>query len=557
MTEVKSYDELVKEAEELRSQLLEANETIDAIRSGQVDALVVKNGDDHQLYTLQSADQTYRVFIEKMKEGAVTLNEDGLILYSNSQFASMVNLPLPNVIGLSFESFIPEGEREEFTRLINEGWASDSKGELCLKNKDNDLVPFLLTLTSLELDEGKALSIILTDLTLHKETEKQLIQKNKELEEAQQAVTKINENLEELVKERTHELFVSREHFKFLADNIPVIVWTTGADGSRDYLNKQWYEYTGLDFERSKGFGWQDALHPDDVVPTLNAWKKAFEEQKTFECEYRIKRASDGTYRWHLAKGEPYKNQDGHIIAWFGTSTDIEDQRKEIDKKDEFISVASHELRTPLTSLKGYLQLMASQQNLPDNTKMYITRGNVSINKLQHLINDLLDASKIRSGKLQYDKSAIDLTALVNNCIENSNHIYPSYTIQKDLDEGVFVIGNEERLEQVIMNLVSNAVKYSPLNKDIIIRVKKTNQLAVVSVTDYGVGMSESDQEHVFERFYRAEDNKSTPGLGIGLYICAEIVKEHEGQIEVKSKVREGSVFSFSLPLINNPTQHS
>ena len=182
MESLQTYDSLLAELEELHVRLQEANETIEAIRSGEVDALVVKGENGHQLYTLKSADQTYRVLIEKMKEGAVTLNKDGVILYSNSQFASMVNFPLAQVIGLSFLDFIPDGSKENFKILMKQGWQSDSKGEIWLANKNNTLIPFLLSFTSLELDEGRALSIILTDLTSQKETEKQLKQKNADYE---------------------------------------------------------------------------------------------------------------------------------------------------------------------------------------------------------------------------------------------------------------------------------------------------------------------------------------------------------------------------------------
>jgi two-component system, OmpR family, phosphate regulon sensor histidine kinase PhoR len=551
MKGLKTYESLLAELEELQFQLQEANETLEMIRTGQIDALVVKNGDDHQLYTLKSADQTYRVFIEKMKEGAVTLNEDGIILYSNSQFASMVDLPLAKVIGLPFREFVPFESREYFKILIEKGWRSDSKGEIALKNKNNEVVAFLLSFTSLELDEGRALSIILTDLTAQKEIEKQLKKKNKQLEEARLAVTKINEHLEELVEDRTRELFLSHQHFKFLADNIPVIVWTTLPDGTLDYLNKQWYEYTGLSFEESKSIASQNILHPDDFTATVKAWNESRAMEKRFEFEYRIKRAKDGMYRWHLGKGEPFKDESGKIVAWFGTCTDIEDQKQEIERKDEFISVASHELKTPLTSLKGYLQLMENQEHLPDDTKMYISRGNISINKLQHLINDLLDVSKIKAGKLEFDKSVIDLSALVNSCIENCSCMYPAIEFRKALKEGVLVFGNAERLEQVLMNLVNNAVKYSPKNKNITICVEENPTLAIVSVVDQGIGLSKADQKRVFERFFRADENKfATSGLGMGLYISSEIIKEHNGKMAVKSKLHEGSVFSFSLPLI-------
>jgi len=312
MDEVKTYESLLAELEELRMQLLEANETINAIRNGQIDALVVKNGDGHQLYTLKSADQTYRVFIEKMKEGAVTLNKNGLILYSNSQFASMVNLPLRKVIGLSFTDFVPSDSKKFFQFLFEQGWQSDSKGEIKLKNKEGKLTPFLLSFTSLNLDEGQALSLILTDLSMQKESEQQLKQKNRQLEEAKREVTEINERLEDLVAARTNELLVSREYFKFLADNIPVMVWTADKNGKLDYVNRRWIEYTGFNAEDSR-LRQQVLMHPDDAERSSAAWKEALEKQKIFEQEFRFKRASDGTYRWHYAEAIPFRNEQGKV----------------------------------------------------------------------------------------------------------------------------------------------------------------------------------------------------------------------------------------------------
>ncbi|MGB8192293.1 MAG: PAS domain-containing protein [Chitinophagaceae bacterium] len=161
----KNIDDLLRENEELRLQLNEANDTIEAIRTGQVDALVVQGQDGHQLYTLKSADQTYRVFIEKMTEGAVTLNAQGLILYSNSQFARMVQQPLSHVIGLPFENFIAGESKTLYKEIIEQCWQADGKCEVWLIAGEGQ-TPVQLSLTTLELDEGRSLSIILTDLTL-------------------------------------------------------------------------------------------------------------------------------------------------------------------------------------------------------------------------------------------------------------------------------------------------------------------------------------------------------------------------------------------------------
>jgi two-component system, OmpR family, phosphate regulon sensor histidine kinase PhoR len=548
-TKTKTYEQLLKELEELSLQLREANETIQAIRTGQVDALIVHSDNGPQLYTLKSADHTYRVFIEKMKEGAVTLNSNGLILYCNSQFASMVNLPLAKVIGLPIADFIPDKCKNEFKKLTEKGWQSDSKGEILLKIKNDKLKPFLLSVASLELDEGSALSIILTDLTLQKENERQLQLKNEQLQEARQRADKMNEELEDKVKTRTKDLFLSREYFKFLADNLPVIVWTTDAEGKLDYINRRWHEYTGFDLKESKTKQ-KELVHPDDLENSTAAWKHAIKHKEKYEQEYRFKRISDGVYRWHYAQAIPFKDEYDNITAWIGTSTDIDDQKKELEKKDEFISVASHELKTPLTSLKGYVQLMEYQEDLTEDAKIFVSKAMASINKLQHLIDELLDASKIKAGRLKFSKSVFSLNHLINLCIENSSYMYPAYRIRKEFKEEILVNGNEERLEQVLMNLINNAAKYSPENKEIIIRAETNKTSALVSVIDFGIGMSEADQKLIFERFYRVDGLEfSRPGLGMGLYISSEIIKEHGGQIMVKSKLNEGSVFSFSLPL--------
>ena len=196
---------------------------------------------------------------------------------------------------------------------------------------------------------------------------------------------------------------------------------------------------------------------------------------------------------------------------------------------------------------------MEFQENLSEAAKIYVSKATSSVNKLQLLIDELLDASKIKAGKLKFNKDKLNLTQLVSLCIENSSYIYPLHQIKKELQDDIIVCGNAERLEQVLMNLINNAVKYSPNRKEIIIRAEKNKDTAIVSVIDFGIGMVKSDQELIFERFYRANGHESTmPGLGMGLYISSEIIKEHNGEIQVRSKLNEGSVFSFSLPLVTD-----
>jgi two-component system CheB/CheR fusion protein len=205
MKAVKTHEELLSEINELRLQLEEANDTIEAIRTGQVDALVVHGENGHELYTLKSADLSYRVFIEKMIEGALTVNQDHVILYSNSRFASMVNTPLSQVIGFPLKNFISKEFHHIFDALFQRGFNEDCKEEITLSGKDKS-TPCQLSLTRLELEEGVCLSIIVTDLTHQKEAQKQLKQKNDQLEQTNRALELSNIDLQQFAYVASHDL---------------------------------------------------------------------------------------------------------------------------------------------------------------------------------------------------------------------------------------------------------------------------------------------------------------------------------------------------------------
>lgn len=173
------------------------------------------------------------------------------------------------------------------------------------------------------------------------------------------------------------------------------------------------------------------------------------------------------------------------------------------------------------------------------------------MNKLQHLVNDLLDVSKIQAGRLDYKLEQIQLSPLITAWVENAVHIYPNYNFDNRAQGDFAVNGNAERLEQVLLNLINNAVKYSPENKDIIINTARHGDDVRISITDFGIGLSAEQIERIFERFYRVEDKKfMAGGLGMGLYISAEIINSHNGKIGVESELGKGSTFYFDLPLV-------
>lgn len=187
---------------------------------------------------------------------------------------------------------------------------------------------------------------------------------------------------------------------------------------------------------------------------------------------------------------------------------------------------------------------------MPATIRQFSARANQALGKLSNLVNDLLDMSKIQTGKLTFSKSPLSINALIRACAENGRFMYPGYEITVELGEDVMLNGNQERLEQVIMNLINNSVKYSPVNKDIVVSASTDGETVKVSVKDFGIGLSDHQKERIFERFYRVDDkNYAASGLGIGLYISAEIIKAHQGKFGVDSKLHEGSTFFFILPI--------
>src|SRR3569833_2838587 len=225
METTKTYEQLIAENEELSYQLDEAKETIDAIRNGQIDAIVLNGENGHRIYTLKSADQSFRVFIEKMNEGAVTLNRDGIIVYSNSRFASMVKMPLQKVIGLDFIVFVSRDYTAKYKSIFASAWENDCKEEIYLDNTDGQRTCCLVSCNTIEMEEGITLSLIITDLTIQKQNQERLERQNRELDEAREKAARMNDTLESTVRERTEDLFISREHFKLLADHIAPMTW--------------------------------------------------------------------------------------------------------------------------------------------------------------------------------------------------------------------------------------------------------------------------------------------------------------------------------------------
>lgn len=249
----------------------------------------------------------------------------------------------------------------------------------------------------------------------------------------------------------------------------------------------------------------------------------------------------------------PIRDLEGKIVGGSGIGHDISDRIELERRKDDFISIASHEFKTPLTSLKGFTQiLMQKPQNLEPTHLIYLEKMCGQIEKLNQLVTDLLAVAQIQNGKMQLNKKQFKIDDLVKEVVEDMkqqiSHHQMIVEIPKSPDP---ILADRYRINQVLVNLISNAVKYSPKADKIIVKATKHKNRIIISVQDFGIGVFKKNQTQIFDRFFQAKNKirESSSGLGLGLFICSEIVRGHKGRIWVKSTKGEGSTFSFSLPM--------
>jgi PAS domain S-box-containing protein len=268
-----------------------------------------------------------------------------------------------------------------------------------------------------------------------------------------------------------------------------------------------------------------------------------------------VRMRKDGTKVDVSLSISPVKDSAGNILGAAKIARDITERLELERRKDEFISMASHELKTPITTLKGWTQLVMrrfERKGLAEELPM-LRKMDEQFNRLGRLINELLDASKIQAGRLDYEEEPVDIDALVQETVELLQPICPTHTLTVRGATHAVVRGDKDRLEQVLTNLITNAVKYSPCANSVDITLSASYKTATISVRDYGVGIPNAHQKNIFDRFYRVygEHDKTFRGLGMGLYIAHEIVKRHGGKLTVESEEGKGSTFMVSLPLEN------
>jgi hypothetical protein len=368
---------------------------------------------------------------------------------------------------------------------------------------------------------------------------------------------------------------MNEAQFRMFVDWVPQLAWTAGPDGWLDWYNRRWFEYTGTTLEQMEGWGWVSVHDPADLPRMLRIWRNAIMTGQPWEDEFRLRRGSDGMLRWHLSRATPFRDASGRILRWFGTNTDIHDQklaaeeysrllareqqaRREAEEanraKDEFLAIVSHELRTPLNAILGWAQLL--QTGALDEAKQHKAIEKIASNaRLQgKLIEDLLDVSRIITGKLSMDLDALELAAVVRAAVETQRPSAEAKGVVLDMQDdagGARVRGNAGRLQQIVGNLLANAIKFTPAGKSVMVTVRRAQQNVEIVVRDEGEGIPAAFLPRLFQRFRQADSSSTRRhgGLGLGLSIVRELVEKHEGEVSAASEgVGRGATFTVRLP---------
>ena len=370
-------------------------------------------------------------------------------------------------------------------------------------------------------------------------------------------------------------LRASEANFRQLADAMPQIVWTARPDGVLDYVNRRWYEFIGQSEAEVSPADWHVRVHPDDIGAAAQIWAAAVTSGQPYATEFRV-RGADEAYRWFLVRALPIRGGDGAVGHWYGTCTDIHDQRAlheqnavllhsertaraEAERagriKDEFLATLSHELRTPLNAILGWANILRDDPADTEGVAEGLAIIERNARAQNQIIEDLLDMSRIISGKVRLDVHRTDLAPIVEAAIETVRPAAEAkgIRIQTVLDPAARpVSGDPNRLQQVFWNLLSNAIKFTPRGGRVQVLLERVNSHLEVSVIDTGKGIDADFLPHVFDRFRQADSSTTRQhgGLGLGLAIVKQLIELHGGTVRVKSGGRDlGTTFVVALPL--------
>jgi PAS domain S-box-containing protein len=396
---------------------------------------------------------------------------------------------------------------------------------------------------------------------------------------ARKELLKLSDKYEEILKttfEQGEELQQSFAQFQTLSDAVPQMVWRTDHHGAVEYMNQRWYDYTGTSAEENIGEGWTEILHPDDQERVGITWAQSVRTGQPYDCEYRMRRGIDGSYRWHIARGIPLRNHEGEITKWFGSNTDIDDQKstekvlqersqelldltqrlqfatanleKRNQELDQFTYIVSHDLKAPLRAVSNLSQWIEEDLNgqLSEEISQQMQLLRSRVHRMNDLINGLLQYSRI--GRTEHSYASIDVGSLLSDV---SDSIDPPVGFEIEIASEMPVIkkGETVLLRQVFANLISNAINHHHRSKGkITIKAVPKGDFYEFAVQDDGPGIAAAFHDKIFVIFQTLQSRDVFESTGIGLSIVKKIVESQGGTIWVESRVGAGATFRFTWP---------
>jgi PAS domain S-box-containing protein len=443
-------------------------------------------------------------------------------------------------------------------RALREGKVVDLANHTILISKNGVEWPIDDSAAPITTEQGQVSGSVLVfrEISQRKVQQASLLQQTAALQSA-------NVRMNELVA----ELKDSEELFHSMVDSIPQLAWMTRPDGHIYWYNRRWYEYTGCTPEQMEGWGWQSVQDPAELPRVLTNWKAALAAGHAWEDTFPLRR-HDGEMRWHLSRAEPLRNDQGDIVRWFGTNTDIterlamEQALREADhRKDEFLATLAHELRNPIAPISNALQVWPLVENDREEVEKLRAIMDRQIRQMTRLIDDLLDVSRITRGKIQLRCQPVDLSTIISGAIEAIRPMIDAHAHHLEVvgcGETVMVDGDVARLTQAIGNLLQNAAKYTPREGQIRMAIEREAGQAVVRIADNGVGIPPHMLQQIFEMFQQVDQtlDRAHGGLGLGLTLVKRLVELHGGVVEAHSAGEgQGSEFVVRLPLFDASRQ--
>ncbi len=365
----------------------------------------------------------------------------------------------------------------------------------------------------------------------------------------------------------------SKERFRTLANSAPVLLWMIDTTGSYIFCNQSLLDFTGRTLDQELGSGWLDTVHPTDRAACTNIYRQALNSRSSFEIEYRLRRA-DGHYRWVLDRGVPRLMPDGSFNGHIGSCMDITDRkqaeveiRKALDKerelselKSRFVSTASHEFRTPLSTILSSADLLEFYAGgwTAEKQIEHIQRIQNAALNMNNLLSDILVIERAEAQKLKFEPAPIDLPAFCHSLIDemrrNDQDLHPLVLQINGFEDPHPLTAqmDEKLLRQIFSNLLSNALKYSPVGSSVYCGLMRENHLVTLEVQDEGIGIPREDQSRLFEPFHRGTNVGTVSGNGLGLAIVKQSLNIHGGQISVTSDEGKGTTVRVTLPLYSS-----